>query len=182
MAETDADVIRRSMRDPELFAELVERHGPAIWRFLARRSGRDTADDVLADVFTAAFEKRSSYDGTYVDARPWLYGIARNCLQAHWRQHRPIAATPWAQTDDPWAAVDDRLDADSCSGLLRAGLRALAPDDRDVLLLVAWEQLTPTEAAAVVGIPAGTARSRLHRARATLKLALPQTRLEISHD
>jgi RNA polymerase sigma-70 factor (ECF subfamily) len=53
-----------------------------------------------------------------------------------------------------------------------SAVRALPPGERDVLLLVAWEQLTPAEAAVALGVPQGTARSRLHRARAALRLVL----------
>jgi RNA polymerase sigma factor (sigma-70 family) len=52
----------------------------------------------------------------------------------------------------------------------------LPPDEREVLLLVGWEQLTPAEAAAVLGIPRGTARSRLYRARAALRPVLAAAR------
>jgi RNA polymerase sigma-70 factor (ECF subfamily) len=70
---------------------------------------------------------------------------------------------------DPWPDIDGRLVASAHLGDLKTALRALPPDDREVLLLVAWEELTPSEAAAVLGIPAGTARSRLHRARAVVR-------------
>ncbi len=55
-----------------------------------------------------------------------------------------------------------------------AAIGALPPAERDVLLLVAWEQLTPAQAARVLGVPPGTARSRLHRARAALRLVLAE--------
>jgi RNA polymerase sigma factor (sigma-70 family) len=176
MTDLDSEVIRSSLSEPELFAALVDRHGREIWRFLARRSDRDTADDVLADVFTAAFARRSAYQLNYADARPWLYGIARNCLFAHRRRQRRRAPTQTIDGyDDPWTAVDDRLDAANCAVPLRAALADLPADEREVLLLVAWEQLTPTEAAVVLDIPPGTARSRLHRARLALKSVLPTT-------
>ncbi|MCG7526648.1 RNA polymerase sigma factor, partial [Streptomyces sp. OfavH-34-F] len=70
---------------------------------------------------------------------------------------------------DPWQAVDQRLDAAAVAPELRRELAELPSIERELLLLVAWEQLTPAEAAAAVGIPAGTARSRLHRARARLR-------------
>jgi RNA polymerase sigma-70 factor (ECF subfamily) len=73
---------------------------------------------------------------------------------------------------DPWQAVDQRLDAVAAGPLIRRKLAELPENERELLLLVAWEGLTPTEAAAVVGIPAGTARSRLHRARARLRARL----------
>ncbi len=66
---------------------------------------------------------------------------------------------------DETAAVDARLDAAALGPALRTALAELPAAERELLLLVAWENLTPTEAAQVLGIPAGTARSRLHRAR-----------------
>jgi RNA polymerase sigma-70 factor (ECF subfamily) len=68
----------------------------------------------------------------------------------------------------------NRLDSAPRARALLAAIRALPPDERDVLLLVAWEQLTPTQAAAALGVPPGTARSRLHRARAALRLVLSE--------
>jgi RNA polymerase sigma-70 factor (ECF subfamily) len=74
--------------------------------------------------------------------------------------------------EDPWDDVIDRLDGPVRSRALRSAIRALPSAERDVLLLVAWEQLTPAQAATALGVPPGTARSRLHRARAALRLAL----------
>ena len=68
-----------------------------------------------------------------------------------------------------WAAVDARLDAAAVRPALQEALASLPPVERELLLLVGWEQLTPSEAAEVVGIPAGTARSRLHRARERMR-------------
>ncbi|MGI8879302.1 MAG: sigma factor-like helix-turn-helix DNA-binding protein [Jatrophihabitans sp.] len=64
-----------------------------------------------------------------------------------------------------WDAVDARLDAEAQRGRLRAALSVLSRGERDLLLLVAWEGLTPTAAAAALGISKVAARSRLHRAR-----------------
>jgi RNA polymerase sigma factor (sigma-70 family) len=68
--------------------------------------------------------------------------------------------------------VDGRLDAQAQRGRLAAALLEIADRDREVLLLVAWAQLTCEEAAQALGIPAGTARSRLHRARRKTRAAL----------
>jgi len=76
---------------------------------------------------------------------------------------------------DTDGVLDSTAQAGALLPALRAllpALRALPPGERDVLLLVAWEQLTPAEAAEVLGIPQGTARSRLHRARAALRPVL----------
>jgi RNA polymerase sigma-70 factor (ECF subfamily) len=73
---------------------------------------------------------------------------------------------------DPWDDINDRLDSAARARVLVSAVRALPLAEREVLLLVAWEQLTPAEAAKVPGVPQGTARSRLHRARAALRRVL----------
>jgi RNA polymerase sigma factor (sigma-70 family) len=174
---TDAVLIGRSVQArPDAFVEVVRRHEVAIHGFLARRAGRQVADDLLGEVWVRAFAARGSYDSGCENARPWLYGIARNVLRAHWRTGRSpdlVAAADGAV--DPWDEVADRLDAAARARAVAAAVRSLPPAERDVLLLVAWEQLSPVEAAAVLGVPPGTARSRLHRARSKLRLVLAGT-------
>ena len=171
-AETDGTLIERSCRGrPDAFVEVVRRHEAAVHGFLARRAGPQVTADLLGEVWLRAFAGRGGYDPAHWDARPWLYGIARNVLRAHWRARPDQPAVP-EPAFDPWDAVVDRLDAAARAGTLVGALRALPPDERDVLLLVAWEQLTPAQAAAALGVPQGTARSRLHRARTALRLAL----------
>ena len=171
-AETDGTLIERSCRGrPDAFVEVVRRHEAAVHGFLARRTGPQVAADLLGEVWLRAFAGRGGYDPAHRDARPWLYGIARNVLRAHWRARPDQAAAPETACD-PWDAVVDRLDAAAQVETLVRALRALPSGEREVLLLVAWEQLTPAQAAAVLGVPQGTARSRLHRARTALRLAL----------
>jgi RNA polymerase sigma-70 factor (ECF subfamily) len=74
--------------------------------------------------------------------------------------------------EDPWPAVDDRLDAVRLRLALTAALAALGEDYREVVLLVAWEQLTPAEVALALGLPPSTVRSRLHRARLILQRSI----------
>ncbi|HEY6294918.1 MAG TPA: RNA polymerase sigma factor [Streptosporangiaceae bacterium] len=190
--ETDGVLIERSARGrPDAFVEVVRRHEVAVHAFLARRAGRQAADDLLGEVWVRAFGGRAGFDPAHSDARPWLYGIARNVLRAHWRAVRPVAqlggaeatdpagraadlATVGAWAVDPWDDVIDRLDSAAAARTreMAGAVRALPPEEREVLLLVAWEQLTPTQAALILGIPPGTARSRLHRARAALRPVL----------
>lgn len=180
--ETDGTLIERSARGrPDAFVEVVRRHEVAVHGFLARRAGPGVAADLLGEVWVRAFAGRGGYDPAYPDARPWLFGIARNVLRWHWRASRDAdhlaGAGYWAGAgravaEDPWDAVIDRLDGAARSRALLAAVRALPPAERDVLLLVAWEQLTPAQAAAALGVPQGTARSRLYRARTALRLAL----------
>ena len=168
--ESDGDLIERSVRGrPDAFVEVVRRHEVAIHGFLARRAGRQVADDLLAEVWMRAFAARTGYDPGYTDARPWLYGIARNVLRSHWRNSSGAYHAAPDETVDPWDDVNDRLDSAAGVQALASAVRALPAAEREVLLLVAWEQLTPAEAAKVLGVPQGTARSRLHRARAALR-------------
>lgn len=144
-------------------------YGARLHAYLARRAPA-SADDLLAETWLAAFAGRHGYDPGRGDVVAWLFGIARHVLLAHLRgeQRRAAQAIPGRASEasvDEWTAVDARLDAEGCAPALRRMLADLPPEERDVLLLVAWEQLTPTEVSVVLGIPPGTARSRLHRAR-----------------
>jgi RNA polymerase sigma-70 factor (ECF subfamily) len=187
----DEELLVRSVGDPSAFEPLVERLGPAVHAYLTRRSGR-AADDLLAEVWLAAFASRSTFDPVRGGVRGWLFGIARHTLFAHHRlaHHRRCAADEGgvgvSGPDEPdWAGVDERLDAVAAGPALKEALAALPRIERELLLLVAWEQLTPSEAAQVLGIPAGTARSRLHRARAGMRerlAAVTQVPGETKHE
>lgn len=178
MSAPDGEVIASSIDRPMRFAAIVDRHVDPIRRFVARRLGGDRADDVVAEVFRVAFERRTTFDTSAPSALPWLYGIAANLVRREHRSHaRRLGALRRADgrresAVDPVAEVAARLDAGAEREVLAAGLLSLADDDREVLLLVAWEQLAPTEAAAVLGIPAATARTRLHRARHQIRAHL----------
>lgn len=175
--ETDAAAISRSRHEPEAFALLYDRHAAAIHRYVSRRLGDGAADDVVAECFLAAFGRRDRYDISRPDARPWLYGIATNLVGQHRREEvrqfrlRLSAGPAPVQNDDSERAVVN-LTAQSVSAALGNALSALAKPDRDVLLLIAWEQLTYEEVARALGIPLGTVRSRLHRARAKIRKTL----------
>ncbi len=157
------------LMDPEWFVELCRRHGAAIHAYLARRSGRQGADDLFGEVWMRAYAARATYDSRFGDPLPWLYGIARNVLRAHWRAAVRVEAVLHAPLTDPWAEADERLDAATQLSELRQALGQLTPEEREVLLLVAWERLTPAEVARALDIPQGTARSRLHRARQLMR-------------
>jgi RNA polymerase sigma factor (sigma-70 family) len=174
--EPDGVLIERSVHGrPDAFAEVARRHEAAIHGYLTRRTGRQAADDLLAEVWLRAFAARGGYDAGHGDARPWLYGIARNVLREHWRTGSGLELAAVDQMrSDPWDGIDDRLDFAERVKATIAAVRALPAAEREVLLLVAWEQLTPAEAAEALGVPQGTARSRLHRARVTLRRVLSE--------
>ncbi|MFF1677956.1 RNA polymerase sigma factor [Streptomyces sp. NPDC058256] len=154
MESDDDDLLTRSARDPAAFEPLVERHAGVLHGYLARRAPA-AADDLLAEVWLEAYASRSTFDADRGTARTWLFGVARNVLAAHWRQNgREQQGTPGDRADsDPWQGVDERLDAAAVAPFLRHTIAGLPHVERELLLLVAWERLTPTEAAAAVGIP-----------------------------
>ncbi len=176
---SDADDIRRSLAEPQVFGALFDRYFATVHRYLARRVGTDLADDLSGEVFRIAFERRSSYDLRRALARPWLYGIATRVLARHRRDeerrlraHRRVSARSAAEPPAPDDGLEERLDASAAGSAVLAALAALPPEDRDPLLLVAWEDLSYAEVAEALGIPIGTVRSRIHRARSRLRRRL----------
>jgi len=173
----DAAVIRLSGDEPEQFAVLFRRRAPEIRRYVTRRLGADAAEDVVAETFLVAFRQRSGYDLARADARPWLYGIATNLISHHRRSEtrllRVLARTGRDPVTEPFTdRVDAQVSAGAAGRLLAAALAKLPPQHRDTLLLVAWGELTYEQAALALGIPVGTVRSRVSRARTNLRRAL----------
>ncbi|MFC0038947.1 RNA polymerase sigma factor [Actinomadura rayongensis] len=177
---SDADLIRRSHDDPEAFAALFDRYAPMLYRYVARRLGPDPAEDLVGDTFLAAFGRRDRYDLDRADARPWLFGIVTKLVARHHRdeaaRYRALRRTPaGAVHDDPADAVAAAVTAAAVRPRLAGALEALPRRDRDVLLLVAWADLNYAETAEALGIPVGTVRSRLNRARRKVRAALGDT-------
>jgi RNA polymerase sigma-70 factor (ECF subfamily) len=174
----DAAILAASVADPQAFAALFERHFAAIHRWLHRRVGAPLAEDLAAETFTRAFDRRATFDAAYADARPWLFGIAANLVHDHRRTElRRLGALARVQrwesgSEDVATGAVARADAAVAGPAVAAALAELRSEERDVLLLVAWAGLEYDEAARATGVPIGTVRSRLHRARRRLQAAL----------
>jgi RNA polymerase sigma factor (sigma-70 family) len=173
--ESDAAVIGASLDQPARFGEVFDRHATVVFRFLVRRVGIEAAESLLGDVFRIAFEKRTAYDRERPSARPWLYGIATNLIAHHRRSEaRRIHATARVLTrqrtaDDPAEDIASRLDAVELLPRVADALALLPDGERDALLLYAWEELSYDEIAAALDVPIGTVRSRISRARQSLR-------------
>jgi RNA polymerase sigma factor (sigma-70 family) len=181
---TDAEVIRESMNRPALFAELYDRHHAVIHRFVARRVDRDVADDLASETFLVAFEQRQRFDLRQEDALPWLYGIVTNLLHRHRRREARAWKAVQASGGEPWGVIEDGpLEAALTVRRIAQAVRRMPVRDRDALLLYAWGDLDYEGVAQALGVPVGTVRSRLNRARRTLRIAIGQDMAgEVDHE
>jgi RNA polymerase sigma-70 factor (ECF subfamily) len=170
-------VIAASLAEPDRFAEIFDRHFATVFRFAERRVGRDQASEVASETLALAFAKRRSFRWEAVDALPWLLGIASNLILHQRRRfaryltavERASAEIGTADREGDLGSADRRLDAPADWARMRAALLTLSDTDRELLLLVAWDELSYEEAAAVLDLPLGTVRSKLHRAKARLR-------------
>jgi RNA polymerase sigma-70 factor, ECF subfamily len=164
-----------SVTRAERFDALFEEHYRAVARFVRTRGhGPADADDLIAGTFEVAWRQMDKVpEGR--EALPWLLGIARNLSRNARRKSRREASfvgelstvtVPWAEMP-----IEDR----AASAEVMGALVRLKPVDRDLILLVAWDELTPSEAGQVLGLRPVTARSRLHRARQRLSALLAES-------
>lgn len=171
---TDSEIIRRSLGRPEAFAELFDRHARAVNAFAGYRTGSDAAEDVLSETFLVAFRRRADFDLSKDSAAPWLLGIASRLI----RRHRAVEARHWrafaavvGEDHVSLGGLDEamrRVDAERELRALRERIAALAPKDRETLLLYAWQGMSYDDVADALGVPVGTVRSRLNRVRRRL--------------
>jgi RNA polymerase sigma factor (sigma-70 family) len=167
-APRDAELVTASLRDPDAFTELFARHWDGLYRFCLNRAG-SAGEDIAAETFRVAFDRRRRYDARYGDARPWLFGIATNLLRDHFRTARreenrlgqlvALDAVPHVDSE-----IND-LERHLLGPDVAAALEGIPATDRDALLLLAWADLDYEQIAQALDIPLGTVGSRIHRAR-----------------
>lgn len=169
------------------FELLYAKHAPAVKAYVLRRTESSTADDVLAEVFVVCWRR---FDEVPADPLPWLLGVARRVLSTQRRGERRrgalrdrLAETARGSSAEtithPLPATPEMGDgalANVADAVLAGALAQLSDGDRELLLLIAWDGLSPAEAATVLGIKPATARVRLLRARRRLTMALARER------
>lgn len=156
------------------FTAMYDAHRNQVWAYAVCMADRQRADDLVSETFVVAWRRLRDIPEPPL---PWLLGVARNMvrelIRAEGRQGLlELELRKWAAvavTVSPDEKVATRLD------VLRA-LAALREQDREVLILTAWHELTPHEAAHVLGIAPTAIRVRLHRARRRLRLTLETAR------
>ena len=160
--------------DAEAFATLFERHSRGIYNFCFRRTADwAAAEDLMSIVFLEAWRRREKNLPPGM-VRAWLFGIATFVVRNRWRterrHRRALERLPReSPTPDFAADVEARLTDESRMAVLLRHLRMLPARERDVLALCVWSELGYEEAAVALGIPVGTVRSRLSRARGRLR-------------
>jgi RNA polymerase sigma factor (sigma-70 family) len=169
---SDRELIRHSLENPQAFEAIFDRHYSAIRRYVARRLSPAHADDLAAEAFCIAFDRRAHL----VEQRPdcpvvaWLYGIATNLVRRRRRdERRQLRAYARAGAEIPLETTSeliDSVDAGRAAPQVARALASLSADERDVLLLFALADLDYQGIADALEIPIGTVRSRLARARA----------------
>jgi RNA polymerase sigma-70 factor (ECF subfamily) len=168
--ETD----RELLRTPEGFGTLFERHGRAIYNYCFRRTADwAAAEDLASIVFLEAWRKRESVQIHDETALPWLYGVATNVVRNRarsMRRHRAaLERLPRGHEPDFANDAVERLDDARRMRNVLESFRLLPRRDQDVLALCIWSELSYEEAAVALGVPVGTVRSRLARARSRLR-------------
>jgi RNA polymerase sigma factor (sigma-70 family) len=162
-------VVRCQLGHEDSWRQLVERWQPRLWNFIVRMSPDDTtAEDVLQTVWLRVIR-------SLVRLREperwsaWVYGIARATIADRYReQYRRSATEELADV----SVIDSRADQIDDTEFLEAGLDRLHPMDREAVVLHYLEELPIAEVAEICGVPAGTIKSRLHRARQVLRQSL----------
>jgi RNA polymerase sigma factor (sigma-70 family) len=172
----NADELPRIAHDPQAFEAFYREHVEAVQRFVARRVGDPyLAADLTAEVFLAAIDAAGGYRRERGSPAAWLFGVARIVVAA---EHRRGARERRAHArlegrrllgEDDLERMRERIDAAAQSRGLFAAVAELPDGERAVLELVALDDRSVTEAAAVLGLRPVTARVRLHRARGALR-------------
>ena len=160
-----------SPRHAERFTDLMSVHGPAVLGYLTRRTDPpQDAADLMAETFMVAWRRLDAAPAEPDQARAWLIGVARRQLANH-RRGRLRRAQLADRLRQHLLVNAPRADAGPHRDV-HAALAALKDEDRELLTLVTWEDLTPAQAATVLGLSSAATRKRLERARGRLRAEL----------
>jgi RNA polymerase sigma factor (sigma-70 family) len=167
---TRQDEAHRQGRFEQLYRETRRDLLAYVWR---RTPSPEDAADLLAETYLIAWRKLDSLPRGG-EARLWLFGVARNVLRrGATRQHALSAMVEQLAQELREQEATEPASQDVLAPHVQAALRALPEPQREVLLLTAWEGLTPREIAVATRTPVNLVRVRLHRARAHVRRALP---------
>jgi RNA polymerase sigma factor (sigma-70 family) len=154
------------------FAIFVQRHMRGVLSYTSRRVGSDAAEDIASEIFLVAFTSRSRFKPPESgDARPWLFGIATNLIRAHARVERQQLRVLAQTGREPPSERSPSAGREDTARLARV-LAELRPEHRDALFLSAVAGFSNGEIGQALGVPVGTVKAWLYRARAQAATAL----------
>lgn len=170
--------------DRERFEDVYQNTRVPVLAYLLRRTANpEDAADLLADVYLVAWRRIQDVPSGG-EARLWLFGVARRLIANHRRKKRSeVGLAGELQTNLLLLETNSGASAkDSSAEVVRAALAAVGGRDRELLMLSAWEELTPVQIAAVVDRPVGLIRVQLHRARRRLGELITNSILETPNE
>lgn len=148
------------------FEQLYRAYAGRVRAYALRRTSTEAADDVVSEVFLVAWRR---LDHVPDQPLPWLLGVARRVLANRRRSEDRASALQTRLASAQRSPTGDGSDGDA---RVLTALGRLGDNDRELLMLVAWEGLTTGEVAQVLGVRRGTVAVRLHRARQRFASAL----------
>ena len=171
---SDADLMRRTVAgDRDAFAALYRRHNGTVYRFARLMTGcQAAAEDIVQEAFLALMRDAARYDPARASLSTYLYGVSRHQTR-RWlsRARRFVTFASEGQVTQPVASGGDiqgDMERQDELGRLRRAILALPSRYREAIVLCDLQDVSYADAAATLGCPVGTVRSRLHRARAML--------------
>jgi len=179
-----SDETRNEVHAEVLFRDLVREHWTRLHRFIIKNIGHQSdAEDLTQQAFTEAVRSFESFRGQS-ELSTWLYGIAMNLVRNYLSRapHRRFDFTDdseleYSASEQP--SPEEQAEQTEQLGALAIALEELPPRMREVLLMVAVDELSYEEAAVLLTVPVGTVRSRLSRARAALRIKLEGRGVEL---
>lgn len=157
---------------------LYLRHGPPLRRWLRHRcADAQDAEEILHETILSAWRRYEQYDPERGSERAWMFGIARNAANTRDRgRHRHLRVVPTdpSSAESLVGAAEDDLARAVDRSLIVDAMRALSADHQRVIVAAYFERRTTRDMAATLGIPEGTAKSRLHHALRALRASLEE--------
>jgi RNA polymerase sigma-70 factor (ECF subfamily) len=151
------------------FSRLYREQGRAVLAYALRRvADREDAADVVAETFLIAWRRLGEVP-IDAGARLWLYAVARRVIANLHRTERRRTRLGRRLAESLQTELATHSEPGGEAAIALRAMAGLGDEDRELLLLVSWEELSPGEAAKVLGISSLAARSRLHRARRRLR-------------
>ena len=165
------------LSDDQLLRALHDEHAHALWTYVVRltRGDRAKAQDVVQETLLRAWRTPSVLDQSRGSPRSWLYTVARRIVIDEWRASRARPEVVTDEVPEPAGRYTDTIAERAVDReLVVAALRTLSPEHRDVILECYFRGSTVAEAAATLGVPPGTVKSRTHYALRALRSAIEQ--------